>query len=212
MVGGNMARPHARRKEKDEAPDPRRHIPPSKQYRRERCGAHARTTGKPCQRWAMANGRCMMHGGKSLWGKEHPSFKTGLRSRYQAETVLRFLDDDPEAAQALADMDVQGIDDEIRLAMLLLMMYLKDHPRDIPGDWCVRGAKLIDKVTRLKYRRHKMLRGQRSITLEQLKDIIRRFTTLIYTGIDKIVEDDETRQKLFDHIHSIPEQIGNSLG
>jgi len=30
-----------------------------------RCGAHARTTGKPCQSPAMANGRCRMHGGKS---------------------------------------------------------------------------------------------------------------------------------------------------
>lgn len=29
------------------------------------CGAHCRTTGKPCRNWAMANGRCRMHGGKS---------------------------------------------------------------------------------------------------------------------------------------------------
>lgn len=30
-----------------------------------RCGAHARTTGAPCQSPAMSNGRCRMHGGKS---------------------------------------------------------------------------------------------------------------------------------------------------
>ncbi|MFT3820467.1 MAG: HGGxSTG domain-containing protein [Rubrivivax sp.] len=30
-----------------------------------RCGAHARTTGKPCKGPAMKNGRCRMHGGKS---------------------------------------------------------------------------------------------------------------------------------------------------
>ena len=30
-----------------------------------RCGAHARTTGKPCQSPAMPNGRCRMHGGKA---------------------------------------------------------------------------------------------------------------------------------------------------
>jgi hypothetical protein len=29
------------------------------------CGANCRTTGKPCRNWAMANGRCRMHGGKS---------------------------------------------------------------------------------------------------------------------------------------------------
>lgn len=30
-----------------------------------RCGAHCRTTGKPCLNFPMANGRCRMHGGKS---------------------------------------------------------------------------------------------------------------------------------------------------
>jgi hypothetical protein len=30
-----------------------------------RCGAKARTTGQPCKGWAMKNGRCRMHGGKS---------------------------------------------------------------------------------------------------------------------------------------------------
>ncbi len=33
---------------------------------RQRCGARARTNGgKPCQRWAMPNGRCYLHGGAS---------------------------------------------------------------------------------------------------------------------------------------------------
>ena len=30
-----------------------------------RCGAHARTTGHPCQAKALANGRCKNHGGMS---------------------------------------------------------------------------------------------------------------------------------------------------
>lgn len=30
-----------------------------------RCGAHARTTGYPCENPAMNNGRCRMHGGKA---------------------------------------------------------------------------------------------------------------------------------------------------
>ena len=29
------------------------------------CGAYARTTGKPCQAKALANGRCRLHGGLS---------------------------------------------------------------------------------------------------------------------------------------------------
>lgn len=31
-----------------------------------RCGAHCRTTGKPCLNFQMSNGRCRMHGGKSV--------------------------------------------------------------------------------------------------------------------------------------------------
>jgi hypothetical protein len=31
-----------------------------------KCEAHARTTGKPCQAPAMENGRCKLHGGRSV--------------------------------------------------------------------------------------------------------------------------------------------------
>ncbi|MHB1214228.1 MAG: HGGxSTG domain-containing protein [Thiobacillus sp.] len=50
------------------------------------CGAHARTTGKPCQAPAGPNGRCKLHGGKStgprtLEGKARTveALQTGLR-------------------------------------------------------------------------------------------------------------------------------------
>jgi len=33
------------------------------------CGAHARSTGKPCQAKALANGRCKNHGGMSTGPK-----------------------------------------------------------------------------------------------------------------------------------------------
>jgi hypothetical protein len=33
--------------------------------KRNKCGAHARSTGKPCQAMALANGRCRNHGGLS---------------------------------------------------------------------------------------------------------------------------------------------------
>lgn len=49
-----------------------------------RCSAHARTTGKPCQAPAMANGRCRMHGGKSTGapiGKANGNYKHGRRTQ-----------------------------------------------------------------------------------------------------------------------------------
>lgn len=95
--------------------------------------------------------------------------------------------------------------------MVMMMLYLKDALKDITGDWCVRGAKFIDKVTRLKYRRHKIWNHTKSISIEQLQDIIRRFTVLLYKGIENLVEDEKTRQKLFDHIHKIPKELADSL-
>lgn len=49
-----------------------------------RCGAYCRTTGRPCQAPAMANGRCRMHGGKNPGapcGKAHGNYKHGLRTQ-----------------------------------------------------------------------------------------------------------------------------------
>jgi hypothetical protein len=45
-----------------------------------RCGAYARTTGRPCRAPAMANGRCRMHGGASPGapkGERNGNFRGG---------------------------------------------------------------------------------------------------------------------------------------
>jgi hypothetical protein len=47
-----------------------------------RCGAYARTTGRPCRAPAMANGRCRMHGGGSPGapkGERNGNYRHGLR-------------------------------------------------------------------------------------------------------------------------------------
>ena len=46
-----------------------------------RCGATTRAADRhPCQKWAMPNGRCMFHGGKSLGGTASPRFRHGRYS------------------------------------------------------------------------------------------------------------------------------------
>jgi hypothetical protein len=55
-----------------------------------RCGAHARTTGQPCKRWATIGcTRCRMHGGAKGSGRP-PT--TGLRTkeRQRQESFLAF--------------------------------------------------------------------------------------------------------------------------
>lgn len=50
------------------------------------CGAHARTTGKPCQKPPMANGRCRNHGGLST-GRP---IKSGLYTKAAIEQRRKF--------------------------------------------------------------------------------------------------------------------------
>jgi len=44
------------------------------------CGAKARSTGNACRQFAMKNGRCYLHGGKST-GAKSPVIKHGMYSK-----------------------------------------------------------------------------------------------------------------------------------
>src|SRR5690554_1149496 len=64
---------------------------------RKRCGAKTRNGGK-CKNWAMANGRCRMHGGKSTGAppekmKGNSNARThGLFSKYLPKETLEIMD------------------------------------------------------------------------------------------------------------------------
>jgi hypothetical protein len=55
--------------------------PPHAEIRR--CGAKARS-GHPCGRYSMANGRCLLHGGKST-GAKSPWVKHGMYTKAAIE-------------------------------------------------------------------------------------------------------------------------------
>ena len=60
-----------------------------------KCGAHARSTGQPCQAKALANGRCKNHGGLSTG----PRTAEGKRAIAQA-TAMRMASGQQEKALA----------------------------------------------------------------------------------------------------------------
>lgn len=81
------------------------------------CGAHCRTTGEPCKNPPVTDAtRCRMHGGKT----------PKARARAAAVGVER------EARRALADMDLQPVDNPLAaLAMHAAeVMALRDYLRD----------------------------------------------------------------------------------
>jgi hypothetical protein len=53
------------------------------QTRTNTCGAKSKRSGVKCRNSAMPNGKCRMHGGKSLAGAAAPGFKDGKHSKYQ---------------------------------------------------------------------------------------------------------------------------------
>jgi hypothetical protein len=83
-----------------EGPDGRRHgRGPAKMTdypmnRSPRCGAHARTTGKPCMAPCLrGRRRCRLHGGWSPGaprGAQHPNYRTGKYTRDAAEVSQFF--------------------------------------------------------------------------------------------------------------------------
>lgn len=72
------------------------------------CGAKTRD-GDPCKAPAMANGRCRMHGGKSLGGITSPTFKTGRYSKYIPSRLLE------RYHEAESDPDLLSLRAEIAL-------------------------------------------------------------------------------------------------
>jgi hypothetical protein len=53
---------------------------------RKKCGAFARSTGKPCRMKALANGRCKLHGGLSTGPKTSEGKKKALMNLKQYQS------------------------------------------------------------------------------------------------------------------------------
>lgn len=80
-----------------------------------KCGAKSKSTGKPCQREAMANGRCYVHGGATPKGPQSPNFKHGRYSKYLPKQLADKYHD------ALTDPDLTNVRHEIALIDALIM-------------------------------------------------------------------------------------------
>lgn len=106
----------------DPAPSPRPHA---------LCGAKCRD-GRPCRQKAMPNGRCKMHGGKSLGGIASPSFRHGRRSRYLAHLTGRLRDG---FKAALADPELLACAEEIALLQARIVELVDQLGRAAAPPW-----------------------------------------------------------------------------
>lgn len=93
------------------------------------CGAKTRSGGV-CQNAPMPNGRCRMHGGKSLSGAAHPNFRTGRYSKYLPQRLLERYND------GLNDPDLLTLADDISLLTARLEELLqKIDSNDTGAGW-----------------------------------------------------------------------------
>lgn len=92
-----------------------------------RCGAKTRS-GKPCRKWALANGRCRLHGGKST-GPPKGS-RNALTHGIYAQALR---DDEPEIWH---EVHIEDVDDEIRLVKIQIRrtMIAMGEAIDAPDD------------------------------------------------------------------------------
>jgi len=74
------------------------------------CGAKTRS-GRPCKTAAMANGRCRMHGGKSLGGLASPVLKHGRYSKVLPRQLVS------NYKEMLEDARLPSLESEIALTM-----------------------------------------------------------------------------------------------
>ncbi|MFM7631361.1 MAG: HGGxSTG domain-containing protein [Alphaproteobacteria bacterium] len=70
-----------------------------------RCGARTRS-GQPCQSPAMKNGRCRMHGGTSLSGRNHGRYRHGLHTQSAKANRAHIRDLIHSARDTMAGMTV----------------------------------------------------------------------------------------------------------
>lgn len=91
-----------------------------------RCGAKTRS-GEPCKNYAMANGRCRMHGGKSTGApKENKNAeKHGLFTKHLPKETLELVND----IESLSTIDILWDNIRIQYAAIIRsqkIMYVKD--------------------------------------------------------------------------------------
>lgn len=85
-----------------------------------RCGAKTRS-GNPCKNYAMANGKCRMHGGKSTGPKNQQNNKNAVTTGEHESIILDVLEEDEkELFHKISLNELRQINDEIRLTDIRL--------------------------------------------------------------------------------------------
>jgi hypothetical protein len=138
--------------------------------RQTKCGAKRQRTGTPCRSFAMANGRCRVHGGAT----PPAPVQHGLRSiRYKGRLAER-------AAEFLADDDPGNLLPELAIARALLQARMErvDQQSGPTGDDIADLSKLIDHATKI-VERMARIEDRHALTMAEVKFLTARLADIL---------------------------------
>lgn len=164
-----------------------------------KCGAKSKRSGNPCQRYAMDNGRCPMHGGRNVDDKRGDKVpgrpvKHGLYSKY-TRGVLAEL-----AEEYAKDKDFISLRQEIALTRALLEKLVSKW-EDVPSRDDIRSYFLIADVLRKTNETYAKIEASRKFSLSP-EDLSRALRAVVEI-LKKYIPDEETYEKVREEISKI---------
>ena len=158
-----------------------------------KCGAKTRSGGK-CQRPALKNGRCKLHGGKTPRGAESPHFKDGRYSLYfQKDLAEKFHVNTQEK-------DPLNLVPELNVMRTLLSRLIEEVSRakKIRNNQLGALAMLSDNI-RKTVATIVRARNDTALTAAEVKYILMRLTQLL----EKYVPDPDSRRAIIFDLNAL---------
>lgn len=156
-------------------------------HARKLCGAKTRS-GEPCKNYAMTNGRCRMHGGKSTGPKDKEKVrknknaeKHGLFSKYLPDETMDLVD----SLETLTTIDMLWDNIKIQYAAIIRsqqIMYVKDRADDDVHTTGESDVGMTVQVITSNERQSNFLQSQ-SRAMNTLSKMIRDYEELCKTNI-----------------------------
>lgn len=154
-----------------------------------KCGAKTRN-GTPCKRRPRENGRCALHGGKSLKGIDHPNYKHGLYVEY-ANADIR------EKIERFKDADPFDLVEDLATQRALFATYLSKFVPGVPlsaldinymMEWSAQITKTVERIAKIK--------NDSALTAAEVTFLAIRATEIVHRYID----DPEKRQAFIEDL------------
>lgn len=161
-------------------------------HARKTCGAKTRS-GEPCKNWAMPNGRCRMHGGKSTGAPKNNqnAKKHGFFSKYIPQETLEIMGmlEEKSPADLIWDQIMIQYAAIIRAQEIMFVTDKNEMIKELKKEKHSESGSEIEYEFQFAWDRQANFLNAQSRAMSELRSLIKQFNDLAN-------EDDERRLKL----------------